>query len=63
MDLKELRRLQLAEKVCKLLQKNTGGHYCAISKCDECHVVIVGNSGEVCQMCIDKAFKEWEGAQ
>ena len=60
--LAEVRRLQLAEKVCKLMQKNRGGHYCVVSKCDNCHTEEVGNAGEVCWTCIDKALKEWEAA-
>ena len=58
----EARRLQLAEKVCKLMQKNRGGHYCVVSKCDTCHTEEVGNAGEVCWTCIEKALKEWEAA-
>ena len=60
--LDEVRRLQLAEKVCKLMQKNMGGHYCVVSKCDNCHTEEVGNAGEVCWTCIEKALKEWEAA-
>ena len=60
--LAEVRRLQLAEKVCKLMQKNRGGHYCVVSKCDNCHTEEVGNAGDVCWTCIDKALKEWEAA-
>ena len=60
--LAEVRRLQLAEKVCKLMQKNRGGHYCVVSKCDNCHTEEVGNAGEVCWTCIEKALKEWEAA-
>ena len=61
--LAEVRRLQLAEKVCKLMQKNRGGHYCVVSKCDNCHTEEVGNAGEVCWQCIEKALKEWEAAE